>query len=56
MKLKRINSTLDNMKFHAQFAGNTITLKEFSTTVGKNGSITASGSYQLHDTSGKPIS
>ena len=54
VKLKRINSTLDNMKFHAQFAGNTITLKEFSTTVGKNGSITASGSYQLHDTSGKP--
>ena len=41
------------MKFHGEFSGKTITLKEFSTT-GKNGSITASGSYLLNDVSGKP--
>lgn len=54
VKFRGLDNTLDNVKFHAAFAGKTLTLKEFSATTGKKGSITASGSYLLNDTSGKP--
>lgn len=54
VKFRGLDNTFDNMKFHGEFSGKTITLKEFSTTTGKNGSITASGSYLLNDVSGKP--
>lgn len=54
VKFRGLDNTFDNVKFHAAFNGKTITLKEFSTTTGKKGSITASGSYLLKDESGKP--
>lgn len=54
VKFRGLDNTFDNVKFHAAFNGKTITLKEFSTTTGKKGSITASGSYMLRDESGKP--
>lgn len=54
VKFRGLDNTFDNVKFHAGFNGKTITLKEFSTTTGKKGSITASGSYLLRDDSGKP--
>lgn len=54
VKFRGLDNTFDNVKYHAVFNGKTITLKEFSATTGKNGSITASGSYLLDDTSGKP--
>lgn len=54
VKFRGLDNTFDNVKFHAVLNGKNITLKEFSTTTGKKGSITASGSYLLNDTSGKP--
>ena len=54
IKTRLLDDTFDNVKLHAVFAGKAITLKELSTTIGKNGTIMASGSYQLNDTSGKP--
>ena len=54
VKFRGLDNTFDNVKFHADFNGKTITLKEFSAATGKNGSITASGSYLLNDVSGKP--
>lgn len=54
VKFRGLDNTFDNVKYHASFNGKTITLKEFSATTGKNGSIAASGSYLLNDTSGKP--
>lgn len=54
VKFRGLDNTFDNVKFHAGFNGKTITLKEFSAVTGKNGSITASGSYLLNDVSGKP--
>ena len=54
IKTRLFDDTFDHIKLHTIFNGKTITLQELSTTTGKNGTITASGSYQLNDTSGKP--
>lgn len=54
IKTRLLDDTFDNVKLHAVFAGKSITLNELSTTMGKNGTITASGSYLLDDVSGKP--
>jgi translocation and assembly module TamB len=48
VKVRGMNNTFDNIKFHALFEGNQVNLKEFSTTVGDKGLITASGNYRLH--------